>query len=64
MGHRRYSEDRPPLPGDGYLEDYTIPFLVMAGILTFILLFVIWAAWGFAAAVGLSVLADRFLLAR
>ncbi len=62
MGFRRDSEDRPPLPGAGYMEDYTVPFLVMAGVLCFILLFVIWAAFGFAAAVGLAYLTDRFLL--
>ena len=59
MNYRRESEERPPLPGAGYLEDYTVPFLVVAGVLCFLALFAIWAAWGLPGAIILAVLADR-----
>ena len=64
MGYRPNTEDRPPLPGAGYMEDYTMPFLVMAGVLCLMLLFAIWAAWGFPVAIGLAWLTDRMLLRR
>jgi len=56
--------ERPPLPGAGYLEDYTGAFLVSAGVLCFVLLFAIWAAWGFGVALILAFLVERFLLRR
>jgi hypothetical protein len=64
MGYRHEQEDRAPLPGAGYLEDYTGPFLVVAGVLCFIVLFALWAAWGLPVVIVLSVLADRLLLRR
>ena len=45
MRHNRESYERAPLPGAGYLEDYTVPFLVAAGVLCFVTLFAIWTIW-------------------
>ena len=64
MQHRREQSERPPLPGAGYMEDYTGAFLVAAGVLLFVALFAIWAAWGLGATVILALLADRLLLRR
>jgi len=61
MSTRRHNEDRPPLPGAGYVEDYTLPFLVAAGVLCFILLFAIWAAWGIVPVLAFSILAERLI---
>lgn len=62
MGYQRHNEDRAPLPGSGHLEDYTLSFLITAGALCFVLLFVIWAAWGLPATLALAYLADRALI--
>ncbi len=58
MSHRRYSDGRRPLPGDGHLEDYTLPFLIVAGILCFVALFFVWALGGLPLAMICAVLAD------
>lgn len=64
MNHNRNSDQRPPLPGAGYLENYTTPFLVVAGVLCFVALFAVWAVFGMPFTVVLALLADRFLLRR
>ncbi len=61
MQHRREFEDRPPLPGAGRMEDYTVPFLIAAGVLCFVILFAIWAAWGLPVALLLAFLANKAL---
>lgn len=53
--------ERPPQPLAGRVENYTVPFLWAAGVLCFAILFVLWALWGMAVAVGSAVLADRVL---
>ncbi len=64
MRHNRESDERPPLPGAGYVEDYTVPFLCVAGVLCFLALFAIWAMWGLPAALIAAVLADRGIARR
>lgn len=59
MNYDRDSDQRPPLPGAGYLEDYTGPFLVVAAVLCFVALFAIWAAFGLPFTVVVAVLTDR-----
>lgn len=59
MGYRRHNEDRPTLPGAGHMEDYTLPFLVWGGVVCFILLFAIWAAWGMPFVLAFAWLAER-----
>jgi len=61
MRNSRESYERPPLPGAGYLEDYTTAFLVAAGALCFVVLFAIWAFWGLPVARVLAYLAHRAL---
>ena len=62
--HDRERHDRPPLPGAGYMEDYTTPFLVVAGMLCFVGLFAVWAAFGLPFTVTLALLTDRLFLNR
>jgi hypothetical protein len=61
MNGRRHLDERPPLPGSGYLEDYTVPFLWSAGALIFIGLFALWAIWGLPLILVLALLAHRLL---
>ncbi|MDJ0826444.1 MAG: hypothetical protein QNJ16_13150 [Rhodobacter sp.] len=61
MNHRREHYERPPLPGAGYLEDYTTAFLVSAGALCFVGLFAVWAVFGLPFTIVLAVLADRLI---
>ncbi|MDJ0630945.1 MAG: hypothetical protein QNJ44_21990 [Rhodobacter sp.] len=62
MSYRREHYERPPLPGAGYLEDYTDAFLVVAGVLCFVGLFALWAVFGLPFVVIVSVLADRLIV--
>lgn len=64
MRYDRDSDERPPLPGAGYMEDYTLPFLVVAGVLCYIVLFALWAVFGFPFTATVALLTDRLLLAR
>ena len=64
MRHDRQSYERPPLPGAGYMEDYTMPFLVTAGVLCFLGLFAIWALFGLPGALIAAFLANRAIAAR
>lgn len=57
MRRRREDDYDPKYPGR--VEDYTNAFLVSAGVLCTMFLWVIWAIWGFAAALFLSWTADR-----
>ncbi len=59
MRHPRESFERPPLPGAGYLENYTTAFLVSAGALLFVILFAIWALWGLPVALVAAFFANR-----
>ena len=61
MNRHRESHERAPLPGAGYVEDYTTPFLVVAGVLCFLFLFALWAAWGLGAPLVFGFLADRLM---
>lgn len=61
MHRKREIEERPPLPGAGYMEDYTVPFLWMAGLLTFIALFALWAAWGLPVALACAWVANHLI---
>ena len=50
---------RPPLPGHGLVENYTMPFLVVSGVLFYITLVTLWANFGLAIAVIVAALSDR-----
>jgi len=43
------------------VEDFTNPFLVMAGVVAFILMFIVWAAVGYLAALASGALAHAVL---
>lgn len=60
----RDSQSRPPLPGAGYMEDYTNAFLVSAGALCFLILCVLWVMFGlpFVAVAAYGI--DRLFLRR
>ena len=64
MNYDKDSNQRPPLPGAGYAEDYTNAFLVSFGMLVFVLLFALVGLIGFAATVISSFLFDRIFLRR
>jgi len=49
------------MPGAGRVEDYTVPFLVAAGVLCFVALFAIWAVWGLPVVLVLAFLANKAL---
>ena len=55
-------DERPthPVP----VEDYTNAFLASFGVVVFMILFGIWAFWGFIVAGVVSWIADRLMLAR
>jgi len=57
----RNDNTRPPLPGAGYVEDFTTPFLVVTGVLTFFILCTIWAVAGWPMAVLTAFAVDRLL---
>ncbi|WP_172295964.1 hypothetical protein [Pseudoruegeria sp. HB172150] len=46
MPANRHSDTRPPLPGNGILPDYSLPFFVTSGVLCFFALVALWAAYG------------------
>lgn len=48
----------------GPAPDYTRAFLVSAGVLCMMILIVIWAAWGFIAAVTTGFATDRAIVLR
>ena len=54
-------EDRPQLPGAGRVEDYTTPFLIVAGMLCYVALFTLWAMCGLPVALVSAVLVDRVI---
>lgn len=58
---RQHDETRPPLPGHGRMENYTVAFLISAGCLLFTVLFALWALWGISAPLLAAFLADRWL---
>lgn len=58
---RRDRDGRTSLPGAGYMEDYTMPFLVVAGVLLFMALVLIWSYLGLPAVIILAALADWLL---
>ena len=39
-------QDRPPFPGTGHVENYTTPFLIVAGVLCYIALLTLWIVFG------------------
>lgn len=41
------------------MEDYTTAFLVVAGVLCFLALFIIWATWGYPIALLTAFFANR-----
>ena len=45
----------------GRVQDYTTAFLVSAGVVTFMVLFAIWAVWGLMIAGLISWVADRLM---
>lgn len=57
---RRHA-DRPPLPGHGRLEEYTVPFLFSAFCLLLMALVAIWTAWGLAPALAACWALDRLI---
>ena len=55
-------DERPNPPGHGQpVEDYTIPFLVVSGVLLWIGLVVVWAIWGMIGAVLGAFALDRII---
>ncbi len=60
----RHLPERPPLPGSGYMDDYTTAFLWSAGVLVFMALLTLWAALGFPAALVAATVSDRLILRR
>ena len=54
-------DTRPPLPGAGYVENYTTPFLVVSAVLCYIALLALWIAFGLPAALIAALVADRVL---
>lgn len=55
-------DNRPNLPGHGQpVEDFTVPFLIVSGVLCWIGLVVIWAIWGMVGAVLGAFAADRMI---
>ena len=61
MNYDRYNSERAPLPGAGYVEDYTNAFLVSFGVLLFVGLFAMVAAFGFVTTVASALVAERLL---
>lgn len=59
MRHDPLNRQRP-----GVAPDYTAAFLVSFGMCLFVGLIIVWALWGFAAAVICGVLGDRLIAAR
>ena len=57
----RHEDTRPPLPGAGYMEDYTTPFLVVFAVLIYVLLLAILSIYGLPMALIAAVVADRFI---
>lgn len=64
MSYRRYGDGRPPLPSEGHVDDYTLPFLIVAGILCFIGLVLIRTIGGMPGALICAVLAERAIRRR
>lgn len=64
MRSSRESQERAPLPGSGYLEDYTAPFLVTAGVLCFMALITLWALFGLPFVLFAALAVDRVFLNR
>ncbi len=54
-------ENRSDLPCAGRVEDYTTPFLVVAGVLCYIILLALWILIGFPATLVGAFLADRII---
>lgn len=56
------ADKRPNLPGHGQpVEDYTVPFLIVAGVLCWIGLFVVWVIWGLLGALVTAFAADKVI---
>ncbi len=55
------SDQRHQLPGHGTMEDYTTPFLIVAGILCWMGLVVMWVLFGILGATLSAVAADRII---
>jgi len=58
---RFHARPHPPLEGQP-VPDYTGPFLVVTGVLTFCALFALWAAWELGPTLAAALAADRALL--
>ena len=62
MQRPRESFERTPLPGHGrQVEDFTVPFLWVAGALTFMALVAISVVWSLPAALIIAVAVDRVI---
>ncbi len=55
------SDERHQLPGHGSMEDYTMPFLIVAGVLCWIALVVIWVIFGIVGAAISAFAVDRVI---
>ena len=64
MSYQHERSQRHPLPNAGRVEDFTAPFLWTAGLLLFVVLFAIWAAYGMGTVLIVSALADVLLKRR
>ena len=56
--------ERAPLPNHGTMENYTTLFLVVAGVLCWILLVTIWVSFGFLTATIGAFVANRLIPTR
>lgn len=54
-------DTRPPLPGAGTMENYTTPFLVVFGVILFVILLGVKATYGLPAALLLAIVSDRII---
>ena len=61
MPYDRESRDRPPLPGEGQMQNFTDAFCVTAGVLLFVCLVAIWANYGLLVILVATYFIDRFL---
>jgi len=52
---------RPPLPCAGYMENYTVPFLVVSAVLCYLLLLILWVIFGLPFTLIAAFIVDRFI---
>ena len=61
MSNRNQMHERPPLPGQGHMEDYSKAFFVSAFPLVLMALCTLWAVIGYPLTLAVAFLTDRVL---